>query len=109
MRLTVHRLNFHNHNHNHSTNGHLWGQVRSKALGEARDDARHRSKLGIFLIIFCRFLSDPGIPGPFYGSYCLSLSERGCADFTDVTLADEDTDSILTDHANMEHSKAMWQ
>ena len=29
-----------------------------------------------------------------------SLSEGGCADLTDVTLADEDTNSILTDNAN---------
>ena len=27
------------------------------------------------------------------------MSERGCADLTDVTLADEDTNSILTDNA----------
>ena len=27
------------------------------------------------------------------------MSERGCADLTDVTLADEDTNSILTDDA----------
>ena len=31
---------------------------------------------------------------------CLSLSKRGLDDLTDVTLADEDTDSILTDNAN---------
>ena len=30
----------------------------------------------------------------------MSLSERRLADLTDVTLADEDTDSILTDNAN---------
>ena len=28
------------------------------------------------------------------------MSERGFADLTDVTLADEDTKSILTDNAN---------
>ena len=43
------------------------------------------------------FLSDPGVPGPMYGSSCLSLYL--CANVTDVTLADEDTNSILTDNA----------
>ena len=30
----------------------------------------------------------------------LSLTEGGCVDLTDVTLADEDTNSILADNAN---------
>ena len=30
------------------------------------------------------------------------MSERGFADLTDVTLADEDTNSILTDNAKRE-------
>ena len=30
----------------------------------------------------------------------MSLSLRPCADLTDATLADEDTNSILTDNAN---------
>ena len=30
------------------------------------------------------------------------VSERCCADLTDVTLADEDTNSILADNANRE-------
>ena len=30
-----------------------------------------------------------------------SLTKTPCADLTDVTLADEDTNSILTDNANM--------
>ena len=51
-----------------------------------------------------RFLSDPGIPGPIYGSESLKqtnkLSEPPCANLTDVTPADEDTNSILTDNAN---------
>ena len=48
-----------------------------------------------------RFLSDPGVPGRIYGSSSLSLTEWAtCANLTDVTLADEDTDSILTDNAN---------
>ena len=29
--------------------------------------------------------------GPIFGSGCLSVSPRPCADLTDVTLADEDT------------------
>ena len=33
------------------------------------------------------FLSDPGVPGPIYGSSCLSLSHRPFADLTDVSLA----------------------
>ena len=52
--------------------------------------------------LFCRsqFLSDPGIPGPLYGSKSLKQTDL-CADLTDVTLADEDTNSILTDDVNM--------
>merc|ERR1711978_481963 len=46
------------------------------------------------------FLSDPGVPGPIYGSSCVSQTKATCANLTDVTLADEDTDSILTDNAN---------
>ena len=46
------------------------------------------------------FLSDPGIPGPIYGSEPLKLTPRPFADLTDVTLADEDTNSKLTDNAN---------
>ena len=37
--------------------------------------------------------------GPIYGSECLSLTIP-CWDFTELTLADEDTNSILTDNAN---------
>ena len=50
-------------------------------------------------LYFSVFLSDPGIPGPIYGSGCLSLREV-FEDLTDVTLVDEDTKSILTDNAN---------
>ena len=42
--------------------------------------------------------SATGIPGPIYGFWCLSLSYL-FADLTDVTLADGDTKSILTDNA----------
>ena len=46
------------------------------------------------------FFSDPVIPGvPIYGSESLSLTTP-CWDLTDVTLADEDTNLILTDDAN---------
>ena len=38
--------------------------------------------------------------GPIYGSGCLKLTEPPFADLTDVTLADEDTNSILTDNVN---------
>ena len=41
------------------------------------------------------FLSDPGIAGLIDGFESLKLSERPFADLTDVTLADEDTNSIL--------------
>ena len=44
------------------------------------------------------FLSDPGIPG--VRSMCLDVSEIPCWDLTDVTLADEDINSIQTDDAN---------
>ena len=47
-----------------------------------------------------KYLSDPGVPGPIFVSGCPSLTHRPCADLTDVTLADEDTNSILTDDAN---------
>ena len=46
------------------------------------------------------FISPRYTWGPIYGSGSLSLSPRGFADLTDVTLVDEDTKSILTDNAN---------
>ena len=57
------------------------------------------------------FLSDPGIPGPIYGSgLSHSLTMRRFADLTDVTLVDEDTKSILTDNANraIQGNQAMY-
>ena len=48
-----------------------------------------------------KLLSDPGIWGPIFGSRCPSVTTRRFADLTDVTLADEDTNSILTDNTNM--------
>ena len=38
--------------------------------------------------------------GPIYGSRCLKLTPRPFADLTDMTLADEDTNSILADNDN---------
>ena len=56
--------------------------------------------IGIFSTKY-RFLSDPGLStGPIYGSSCLKLSQRRFVNFTDVTPADEDTNSILTDKVN---------
>ena len=56
------------------------------------------------------FLSDPGKPGvrSLGPDVRLSLSPTPCVDLTDVTLADEDTKSILTDKANRA-IQAMWQ
>ena len=69
------------------------------------------SEVALLVIDWCicwwvfTFLSDPGVWGPIYVSWCLSVcpsvSKRRFADLTDVTLADEDTDSILTDIANI--------
>ena len=49
-----------------------------------------------------QFLSDPGKPGVrSLGPYVRhSLPPRHFADLTDMTLADEDTNSILTDNVN---------
>ena len=48
-----------------------------------------------------QFLSHPGVPVQSMGLVvCLSVTERRFADLTDVTLADEDTKSILNDNAN---------
>ena len=56
----------------------------------------------LFLMHFpCIFLSDPGL---LVRSMCLEVSnwvsKRGLWNLTDVTLADEDTNSILTDKVN---------
>ena len=45
--------------------------------------------------------------GPIYGSGFLKLSEPPFADLTDVTLADEDTNSILMLIMPIGQSKAM--
>ena len=48
-------------------------------------------------------LSDPGVPGvrSLGPDVRPSLTARGFADLTDVTLADEDTNSELTDNAKV--------
>ena len=48
------------------------------------------------------FLSDPGVPGvrSMGLDLCQSLTTRLFADLTDVTLADEDSNSIPTDDVN---------
>ena len=47
---------------------------------------------------FWQFLSDPGKPG--VRSLGPDVRHATCWDLTDVTLADEDTNSILADNAN---------
>ena len=47
----------------------------------------------------CIFFGPRCLWGPIYGFECLKLTHL-CADLTDVTLADEDINSILTDNAN---------
>ena len=51
---------------------------------------------------FLPFLSDPGVPGVRSMGLLVSnkQTETPFANLTDVTLADEDTNSILTDNAN---------
>ena len=50
-------------------------------------------------ILLFSFLSDPGyLVSDLWVR--VSLTKRGCADLTDLTLSDQDTNSILTDHAN---------
>ena len=50
-------------------------------------------------------LLDPGLPGVRSMGTSVSLSARGLADLTDVTLADEFTKTILV--MSIGHSKAM--
>jgi len=61
---------------------------------------------------FVPFLSDPGLPGVQSMGPVLShwLTEPPFADLTYVTLADEDTNFILTDNANraFQGNVAMW-
>ena len=53
-----------------------------------------------FLYLYTFVLSDPGIPGVRFMGPVVWNYVYLCADLTDVTLADEDTNSILTDNAN---------
>ena len=48
------------------------------------------------------FLSDPSVPGvrSMGPDVAHSVHPRPCADLTDVTLADEDSNSIPTDDVN---------
>ena len=58
--------------------------------------------MGGFKCPIFQFLSDPGVPGVRSMGLVLSnsLTEPPFANLTDVTLADEDTNSILTDNDN---------
>ena len=53
-------------------------------------------------IVVFYFLSDPGVPGVRSMGLDVSnsLTTRGFADLADVTLADEDSNSIPTDDVN---------
>ena len=58
----------------------------------------HRVSVNFGLNVHSMFLSDPGLStGPIYGS---GLCDLRLWNFTDVTPADEDTNSILTDKVN---------
>ena len=48
------------------------------------------------------FLSDPGVPGvrSMGPDVSHSVHTRGCSDLTDVTLADEDSNSTPADDVN---------
>ena len=65
---------------------------------------------GTNLLVWCCCLSDPGVPGvrSMGPDVSKSLHTRPFADLTDVTLADEDSNSIPTDDVNGQ-SQAMWQ
>ena len=57
--------------------------------------------------IYIYILSDPGIPGIRSMGPSLSYSVYLCANLTDVTLADEDTNSILTANREFQGNVAM--
>ena len=52
------------------------------------------------IVALVAFLSDPGVLGSDLWVR-LSLTKRRCANLTDVTLADQATNSIQADDANM--------
>ena len=71
----------------------------SKSLQNHRCNYRHLTQLET--INAEEFLSDPGIPGVrSMGPGLSNKLTRPFADLTDVTLADEDTNSILADNDN---------
>ena len=49
---------------------------------------------------FCFYPTQVSLGCDIYGSGCLKLTYTPFANLTDVTLADEDTNSILTDNVN---------
>ena len=77
----------------------LHGGVHHKRLSQVR-----RSQLETEQLAKClqTFLSDPGVPGvrSMGPDVSPSVTERLFADLTDVTLADEDNNSIPTDDVN---------
>ena len=58
----------------------------------------------LWTLSFLALQGGPGTPCPIYGIWSLSLTEK----LSDVTLADEDANSILNDMPKGQ-SKAMWQ
>ena len=88
----------------------IWGMGRCAFCGWCKKNAcKYKQVIGIsWKKIGCcwkednNFLSDPGMPGvrSMGPSLSNSLTEWRFADFTELTLNDEDTNSILTDSAN---------
>ena len=71
----------------------LENSLRDLSTGSKIDFSSNRISTTVFIGPRCPW-------GPIYGSACPSVRPRPCVDLTDVTLADEDTNSILTDNAN---------
>ena len=59
-----------------------------------------RNTENILLYNFVFIFIGPRSPGPIYVSGCHKLTKTPFRNLTDVTLADEDTGSILTDNTN---------
>ena len=67
-------------------------------------------KLYIFVESFYNIIGLRCTWGQIFGSTSLSLTELPFGNLTDVTLADKDTKSILTDNANRAiQANAMWE
>ena len=81
-------------------------------MGKKLTDSRLRCK-GLTVKYIISFLSDPGVPGvrSMGPDVRPSVPPRLCADLTDVTLADEDSNSIPTDDVNgaIIVNVTMWQ